>query len=275
MTLTPITIDIDKYPAELRPLLSGAKLYDSSCSPEARVIFIDKDGGCFLKSAPQGGLEREAAMTRYFHSKGLSAEVLACITYEQRDWMLTAKVYGSDATDETYLSQPKRLCGIFAEQLAMLHAENYSGCPVQNRTERYLAKAKRNYLAGTFDKTNYPDKDGADTLLKEYCKEFGYTSAEETWKIVESHSHLLKTDTLLHGDYCLPNIILDNWRFSGFIDLDNGGAGDRHVDIFWGIWTLRFNLKTDKYRERFIDAYGRDKVDGEMLRIVAAAEVFG
>jgi kanamycin kinase len=86
--------------------------------------------------------------------------------------------------------------------------------------------------------------------------------------------YLFKTDTLLHGDYCLPNIILDDWKLSGFIDLDSGGAGDRHVDIFWGVWSLFFNLKTDKYRDRFLDAYGRSRVDEDMLRVVAAVEVF-
>jgi kanamycin kinase len=84
-----------------------------------------------------------------------------------------------------------------------------------------------------------------------------------------------KSDVLLHGDYCLPNIILDNWRFSGFIDVGNGGIGDRHVDLYWGAWTLNFNLKTDEYRERFFDAYGRDRVDLDMIDLVSAAEVFG
>jgi kanamycin kinase len=92
--------------------------------------------------------------------------------------------------------------------------------------------------------------------------------------VINTKCHLLSSDTLLHGDYCLPNIILNDWSFSGFIDLDSGGVGDRHLDIFWGIWTLFFNLKTDKYRERFIDAYGRENVDEERLRIVAACEVF-
>lgn len=86
---------------------------------------------------------------------------------------------------------------------------------------------------------------------------------------------LLRTDTLLHGDYCLPNVIFDHWEFSGFVDLGNGGVGDAHVDLFWGAWTLTFNLKTDAYRQRFFDAYGRDKVDEEKLRLVAACEVFG
>ena len=80
---------------------------------------------------------------------------------------------------------------------------------------------------------------------------------------------------LLHGDYCLPNIMLDDWKLSSFIDLGNGGVGDRHIDLFWGAWTLWFNLKTDKYRNRFFDAYGRDKVDVEKIKIIAAAEVFG
>ena len=93
--------------------------------------------------------------------------------------------------------------------------------------------------------------------------------------MVDSLGKHLKTDTLLHGDYCLPNIMLDNWRFRGFIDLDCGGIGDRHVDLFWGIWSLGFNLKTDAYRDRFLDAYGRDAVEEEMLRLIAAIEVFG
>ena len=38
---------------------------------------------------------------------------------------------------------------------------------------------------------------------------------------------------------------------------------------------INLNLHTNDYRERFIDAYGRDKIDEEILRVVAAVEVFG
>jgi kanamycin kinase len=79
----------------------------------------------------------------------------------------------------------------------------------------------------------------------------------------------------LHGDYCLPNVLLDDWRFGAFIDVGNGGVGDRHIDLFWGVWTLAFNLTTDRYRDRFLDAYGRDRADEQLLPIIAAAEVFG
>jgi Aminoglycoside phosphotransferase len=64
----------------------------------------------------------------------------------------------------------------------------------------------------------------------------------------------------------LPNIIMDNFAFKGFIDAGNGGIGDRHYDLYWGIWTLQYNLKTDKYRDVFLDAYGRKDIDDEGLK---------
>ena len=260
MTLTPIQIDPSAYPRSLRPLLTDAPLYDSSCSEVARVTYIAKDNGYFLKSAPAGSLYSEAKMTHYFYEIGMAAKVLAYIMGKQ-DWLLTEKIPGDDCISAKYLEDPTRLCDTLAEILVRLHCTDPTGCPV-NYTKQLLAKAERNMQSGDYDKSHFPDS-------------FGYSSEEEAWAVVEAHGHLLQEDTLLHGDYCLPNVILDNWRFSGFIDLDCAGRGDRHVDLFWVFRSLEYNLKSDKYRWRFIDAYGRDKVCEDMLRVVAAVEVFG
>ena len=128
--------------------------------------------------------------------------------------------------------------------------------------ESYFSLVKENFRAGRYDTSYFTDI-------------YGDASADEIHSVLLDGKELLNSRVLLHGDYCLPNIILDDWRFSGFIDLGNGGVGDRHVDIYWGAWTLNFNLKTDAYRDRFFDAYGRDKINSEAIRIVAAAEVFG
>lgn len=261
MKRTLTQVDFDRIPQIFHSYLTDGTIYDSSCSREAQVWFLDRDGGYFLKTAQKGALEKEAELTRYFHKKGLAAEVVLYYS-ENADWLLTTRVAGEDCTDAVYLADPKRLCDTIGLQLRQLHEMDFSDCPVTDHTAAYLALAERNYRNGIFDADLFPD-------------DWGYRSASEAWSVLEREGHLLRSDTLLHGDYCLPNIMLDRWKFSGFIDLGNGGVGDRHIDLFWGAWTLRFNLKTDAYRDRFFDAYGRDKFDPEMLRIVAAAEVFG
>jgi kanamycin kinase len=254
--------DPTAFPAELRALLSGTTVYDSSCSPEARVYFIDREGGLYLKSAAAGTLRAEAEKTRFFHEKGLGAEVLAYITEGDRDWFLTRAVPGEDCTHADYLADPNRLADLLGQTLRALHELPTKGCPAPDYLERYLTLAETNYRTGNYDKSDFPD-----------C--FGYRSAEEAWAVLSDGKALLRADTLIHGDYCLPNILLDGWRFSGFIDLGNSGVADRHIDLFWGAWTLEFNLHTNAYRGRFLDAYGRDRVNEDVLRVVAAAEVFG
>ena len=91
-----------------------------------------------------------------------------------------------------------------------------------------------------------------------------YAKGENTGK--------LKQDTFIHGDFCLPNIILDNWKFSTFIDVGLAGAGDKHIDIYWVLWSLNYNLKTDKYTDYFLEQYGKDKVDMELLKLVKQVE---
>lgn len=251
----------DGLPSDIRRFTDGAAVYDSSSSPNATVYYLDKGSGFYLKRADKGQLKKEAAMTAYFHAKGLGTEVLQYVS-DDFDWLLTAAVVGNDCTHEDYLSHPERLCDTLAEELRRLHETDCSDCPIPNRMADYLAAAEENFRTGNYDQTNFPDS-------------FGYCSAEEAHAVLTAEKDALQSKVLLHGDYCLPNIILDNWKLSGFIDVGNGGVGDRHIDLFWGVWSLWFNLKTDRYGKRFLDAYGRDKADESILRIVAAAEVFG
>ena len=175
--------------------------------------------------------------------------------------MLTRKVPGEDCLDQMYRDDPQRLCDTTAQLLRRLHDTDPTGAPV-NRTKDLLRLAQKHFRDQVYDPSLFPDN-------------WGYASAEEAWEEIRRNGKYLQADTLLHGDYCLPNIILRDWQFSGFIDLDAAGAGDRHIDLFWGIWSLEFNLKTDRYRQRFIDVYGKADVNEDTLRTVAACEVFG
>lgn len=276
MQLKPISINLQNYPAPFHSILQGGDLFDSSCSAEAQVIFIDQEEGYFLKSAPAGKLKRESDMMHYFYQKGLSGQVVTYLPGPKKDWMLTVKIPGEDATTEKYLENPKKLCELLAQRLALLHLEDHAHCPVSNHTQQYLDWTQENKNKGMFDPAYLYDQ-----LIP--------PNAPAVWDYIVANKGALKTDTLLHGDYCLPNVIFDQWQFSGFIDLDRGGVGDRHVDIYWGRWTLDYNLRyilkrntlaeTAVFQQRFIDAYqdvyGKDKVDHDMLRLIGAIETFG
>ena len=96
-------------------------------------------------------------------------------------------------------------------------------------------------------------------------------------KLYEEQGYLdkVKCDTLIHGDFCLPNILLKDGEFSSFIDVGAAGMGDRHLDIYWVLWSLNYNLQTDKYTDLFLDLYGREHVDMDILKLVAKVEKLG
>lgn len=259
MKRTQVWVPLSDFPAPFHGLVQGAKLFDSSCSKDARVWLIDREDGYYLKTASAGSLEREAAMNTFFHSKGLGPEVLEYIRGDQ-DWLLTRRIPGEDCTDARHLEDPKWLCDTLGALLRRLHDTDPTGCPV-NRTAHYIATAQQNYRQGNYNPTLFPDN-------------WGYASAEDAWKVVSEATPALQSNILLHGDYCLPNIILKDKAFSGFIDLGGAGLGDRHIDLFWGIWSLQFNLKTHRWKDRFLDAYGRDRVQPDLLEAIAAFEVF-
>jgi aminoglycoside phosphotransferase len=60
---------------------------------------------------------------------------------------------------------------------------------------------------------------------------------------------------LIHGDYCLPNVLVSEGKLSGLIDVGGAGLGDPRDDLAAGVWTLQYNFGPGYARE-FLDAYG-------------------
>ena len=260
MKRTRTTLDPKRFPAEVAVFFNSADIYDSSCSENAHVYFIDKDQGYFLKEADAGFLKPEHLMHGYFHSLRLTSTVLLYQTAGGRDYTITEKVPGEDCTH--YMDDPERLCDTIAINLRMLHDQPFAECPIQDRITGYIRSVLNGYAGGKYEHD-----------LFEGLWEF--SSDQAAWEAAREGMSSLERNVLMHGDYCLPNIMLDDWKLSGFIDLINGGVCDRHIDVLWGIWTLKYNLGTGQYTDRFIDAYGQDAINKEKLRCIAAMEMFG
>ena len=215
------SIDLREYPARLHGILRAGRLYDSSCSPDARTLYCD--AGYYIKTAPKGELAREGELNRLFHRLGLGVEVMDYLS-EDQDYLVTRSAPGQDLTHG--LEDPESLCRILAGALRNLHGRKADNVPLSAKL------------------TEYGEAGGTKLAM----------------------------DTLIHGDACLPNVICQNGEFSAFIDCGLAGLGDRHIDLYWAIWSLEFNLKTSAYRDLFLDLYGREHVDPEHIALVAELE---
>lgn len=252
-----IEMDLSAFPPALHPLLRSGTFYDSSCHSTARVLYCDT--GYYIKMDENGELAREAELTRHFHSLGLGVEVMAYLS-EDRDYLVTRSARGQDLTH--WQDDPERLCRIYAQALRRLH-----DTPVGNVSKAAGFQHYQDTAAGDF-----PEGIWEDFVLMD---RFPIRSREEAWAIMQENKDRLRADTLIHGDACLPNLLLEDWEFSAFIDCGLAGRGDKHIDLYWAIWSLAYNLKTDRYTDYFLDQYGRDRFDPRMLRVVAAFELFG
>ena len=239
-------------PAVFEPYLADSEIQDRSFSEEAEVYYINKDRGYYLKHAE--GLEREYRNAVGMHRLGFGPKP---VLFED-GWMLTEKAEGESCISPRYLEDPDRLCHVMADILRQVHASSSVGFSAIR--DSYI----QNVYAGHAQGNNSLD------LCPEW---FQISSLEEAFEIFERGKHLLREETVVHGDYCLPNILLKDWEFSALIDFDHAGVFDRHIDLYWAVWTLQRNLHTEAYTKTFLDAYG--DYDPEVLRVIAAAEVFG
>ncbi len=77
-------------------------------------------------------------------------------------------------------------------------------------------------------------------------------------KIVDDYEYVVDEgyNTLIHGDYCLPNILVKNDKINGFVDLGGAGIGDPWRDYAWCIWSLEYNLVTKEYTPLLLEKLG-------------------
>ncbi|MFD1888209.1 aminoglycoside 3'-phosphotransferase [Paenibacillus wenxiniae] len=227
MKQTQIEYDLSTLPSSLLAYLDGATIYDSSSSAQAKTLFIDGAQRLFLKIAAAHTLEREYRMNAFLHKHELAPLSLVYTTYGEQDYLLTVAVSGDDGIAESFLQQPERLATALGQHLRKLHSLPLHGCPYRERSSEILLEASPSVQIELQTDTRYQPVD----------------------------------KTIIHGDYCLPNVMMNDFELCGFIDNGDGGIGDRHYDLAWGLWSLQFNLETDRYHDYFLNGYGRDDVD--------------
>jgi kanamycin kinase len=252
----------ETFPAEIQTYMRDAVVTIIKNKARSSVYHIEKEAyDIFLKVTPIKQMQNEVRMTDYLYKYGVCPRVLHYSSDDKRDYLITDRITGSDAASDEYLTQPDRLTEIFAESLVNLHRVKDVDCPNINGLEEMVIRAEGNYRKGRAEK-------GILRFL-------GYTSIESAYEdMIYLYKNANEDKVVIHGDYCLPNLILHDFKMNGYVDVGYGGIGDSHYDIFWGLWSLQHNLKSNDYSHRFVQAYGKPIIDQDRLRLCGLLSVF-
>ena len=223
--------------------MSGAKTYS-----------IELDDKYYLKIWQKGSLKKEYDTLCYFGKLGYTLPPCGYISTDM-DYLLTKEIKGRPASNDKFIHQPELLAISLGNILRTFHSASITDLPFSNSVSDMLIRVNKNYK-----------QQSMDLKLAQYV---GNTDINQLYGHIMQYKSCLVNDVVLHGDYCLPNIILNNdFSFSGFLDMGAAGLGDRHYDLFWGRWSLQYNLKTDKYGDLFFDTYGRELIDPMRLKTI-------
>lgn len=171
-----------------------------------------------------------------------------------RAWLLLAEAPGRMACDPTAAGDPERVVHLLAAGLRQIHGLPIRDCPFDTRLDWRLEFTERNIRLGLVDETAVRDTRGidADALLDQL----------RATRPDEPPADLVFT----HGDYCLPNILLDDafTHVTAWLDWGRAGVSDRYLDLAIGARSVRYNLGAE-WGPRFLAAYGLDQLDQKRL----------
>lgn len=69
---------------------------------------------------------------------------------------------------------------------------------------------------------------------------------------------------LIHGDYCLPNVLVHDGALSAVVDVGLAGLGNPETDLAAGVWTLHYNFGAG-FARPFLEAYGWPPMSDEAI----------
>src|SRR5262245_29137308 len=165
------------------------------------------------------------------------------------DWLLTDALAGTDATRHPLLTEPERIVPILARGLADFHARApVDQCPFEFRAGLAIAHARERVRLGI-------------ATANDLHPEHEHLSVDDALAELERLRPASEDLVVCHGDYCFPNILLDDsGAVTGYVDLGELGIADRWWDLATGAWSTTWNVGPG-WEDLFYEAYGVERDD--------------
>lgn len=257
--------DFQALPDDLKKLLrddSWQLVYHHS---KARTYLVERADGTrsFLKIQAVGSpdsLQNQKDRLEWLQGKLPVPAVLYYGAAAASEYLLTSEMKGQDAASRIFEHRFGEIVRLAAEGLRRMHRLPAEDCPYSNKLDKQLPAAIDNCRTGQVNS-------------EELLAKFGTSDTEA---LVREMQRLAETTTedvvFTHGDYSMPNIMIDGDRISGFIDLGNCGAADRYLDLAIAEASIIRNCGPD-YVDSFYRAYGIVR-DPEKVRLYQWLDCF-
>ena len=250
---------MERLPAKIAALVGrhGYTLDGIGCT-EAEVRLYEH--GPVLKIETEWAEPRaEREMTRWLQGRLEVPRVLADCVQRGRSYLLLSRLPGEMACAPGQLRDPERLVRLLARGLRRVWALDTRGCPGDQRLDRKLERARRNLEEGRVHPADVDEAIvGPQGRFPDFRALWAYLDARRPAEDL----------VFTHGDYCLPNVLLEGEQVR-FLDLGRSGIADRWQDVALCLRSLAYNLGTDAYRDLLLAELGlpldREKLEYYLL----------
>ena len=237
---------VNNMPESIRQLTEG-KPYETNDMGKSGSLVRIYDDFVLKVEKERPHIAQMVEVMKWLEGKLPTPKVLATEVKDGYRYLVMSKARGRMACDEYYMTRPEELVTLLAEALKMLWSVDISDCPKTFDFDAELAEAKYRIENNLVDLSDAePETFGED----------GFKDPEELLQWLYDHKPV-PDPVFAHGDFCLPNVLFEDGKVSGFIDLGDAGIADRWYDIALGYRSLKHNAD-GTYGPYYADVHPED-----------------
>ena len=253
-------------PASFRALLAGYDRTQVAIGKSRAKTFrlqLSHRPPLYLKIArkwPRRDLLEERNVLRWLVGKLAVPDILLFDEDQTSEYLLLTEVPGTDAASLTGGITRADLVRVLARGLRAIHAVSPQGCPFDRSLEREIELAAFNVSHNLVDAQDFD------------ASRIGRSVKDLYLQLLASRP-ATKDHVFTHGDYCLPNVILQGGRVTGFVDWSRAGVGDPYRDLALAARSIRKNLGPG-LETAFFSEYGIHRPDAARIEYYTLLDEF-
>lgn len=147
-----------------------------------------------------------------------------------------------------------------AQALKQVHKVEIKDCPFDYRLNQRLKNIIQRQNAGLIDRQKVEE-------------EFDGHSFDELYQSLVTSTFLSEDLVFTHGDFSVPNVVINNTGISGFIDLADAGVADKYRDLAAMHFSIIRNYG-EEWLNLFYKEYGTPDIDLEKIKFYDVLEAF-